>query len=49
MKTAVMIEREIIMRKAIPHHQALSNPMFYYTHSLKSPRSIYRWLAVWKI
>jgi len=49
MKATEMIERKIILRKVIPHCKASSNPAFYYANSLKSPHSIYRWLAVWKI
>jgi hypothetical protein len=48
MKATEMFERGIILEKKNSHRQASSNPLFYYANSLKSPRSIYRWLAVWK-
>jgi len=49
MNTTELIEEGIMKRHPIPHHIASSNPLYYYTHSLKSPHFIYRWLAVWKI
>lgn len=41
--------KEKLLTDTIRKLAASSNPLFYYAQSLKSPRSIYRWLAVWKI
>jgi hypothetical protein len=49
MKTMEMKVKIGMLPQRVQERIAASSPTYLYENSLKSPHSIYRWLAVWKI